>query len=145
MTAPPRPGVRLEIRRTVAATMETLESTSLEVRRLLNELCSQTDVFAVELLLREALTNSVFHGCRLDPTRIASVAIRVRRDRLTFIVADDGPGFDWRGRLGHLAGEDDVDGRGLSIYNAYADRVSFNRTGNRVTVVRRFRCQRKDR
>ena len=145
MTTPLRPGVRLEIRRTVAATMETLESTSLEVRRLLKEHCSQTDVFAVELLLREALTNSVFHGCRLDPTKIASVALRVRRDRLAFIVADDGPGFDWRGRLGHSAGEDYEDGRGLSIYKAYADRVGFNRAGNRVTVVRRFRCRGEER
>jgi serine/threonine-protein kinase RsbW len=124
--------------------METLESTSIEIRGLLSKLCSQTDVFAAELLLREALTNSVFHGCRLDPTRLASVALRVRGDRLTFIVSDDGPGFDWKSRLGHEAGDDDPDGRGLAIYRAYADRVGFNRSGNRVTVVRRFRCLRRN-
>jgi anti-sigma regulatory factor (Ser/Thr protein kinase) len=133
-------GVRFDVVRMVPASLESLESTTLEVRGMLSPVCSRTDVFAAELLLREALTNSVCHACGLDPKRLVSVSLRVREDRLVIVVRDDGHGFDWKRRLTHTPLDDDTAGRGLLIYQAYADQVRFNRTGNQLALVRRFRC-----
>ena len=54
------------------------------------------------------------------------------------VVADGGPGFDWRAALERVPAEAATSGRGLKIYQAYADRVSFNRVGNRVVLERRL-------
>jgi anti-sigma regulatory factor (Ser/Thr protein kinase) len=131
-----------DLRRMVAASLESLESTVLEFRRMLKDCprtdCPGRDAFAAELLLREALTNSVCHACGRDPRRLISVFIRLRGDRFTLVVRDDGAGFDWRTELNHNALDGDVGGRGLAIYRAYADRIRFNRKGNQLILVRRF-------
>jgi anti-sigma regulatory factor (Ser/Thr protein kinase) len=127
-----------ELRRTVPAGLAGVETVSVEMRRTLAGRCSDPDLFASELLLREAVTNAALHGCGLDDTRHVAVVVRLRGNRIVLAVKDEGAGFDWRSGLAHWAEEQDTSGRGLSIYRAYADRVRFNRSGNAVTLVRRL-------
>jgi anti-sigma regulatory factor (Ser/Thr protein kinase) len=76
-----------EFRRSVSADLDALEAIALEFRDSLAHCCCARDAFASELIFREALTNSVLHGCGLDPERRVSLVIRVRCDRLVIAVA----------------------------------------------------------
>ena len=138
-----RRDICFEVTRTIPAILELAENISLELRRALDMYCRPVDLFAAELLFREAITNAVLHGCRLDPARQIIVAMRVRTDRVVIDVTDDGPGFDWRRNLRHTARDCDVSGRGLAIYRAYANRIRFNTSGNRLTLVRSFSREEK--
>lgn len=133
----PQKGILLAMKRTVPASLDALEPVSLELRDALAS-CSRADIFASELLCREALANAALHGCRLDETRNVVFAAKLRADRLTMMITDEGPGFDWRSVSTHTPGDCDICGRGMAIYECYADRVRFNRSGNRLALVRRF-------
>jgi serine/threonine-protein kinase RsbW len=127
-----------EIRREVPALHEAAEGMARVLRENLHGLCSTQDAFAAELLLREALTNAVVHGCGMSQERTASVAIRVRTDRVTIAIDDRGPGFDWRSMIASVADNYDESGRGAEIYRTFASLVRFNGKGNKVILVRRF-------
>lgn len=71
--------------------------------------------------------------------REITVRVRMARDEVRFVVEDQGPGFD----VGELS--DTIDpaalepgrGRGLTIMRNFMDEVTFNDTGNQVTMVKR--------
>jgi serine/threonine-protein kinase RsbW len=128
--------IRFEIRRTLPAGLRFVDKVSMETRGKLLRICSGPDVFSIELLLREALTNAALHGCGLDPLKQVVLLIRVRDNRAVIAVSDEGAGFDWRSGLGRNARDSDTSGRGLSIYRAYANRVRFNGNGSAVVLVR---------
>jgi serine/threonine-protein kinase RsbW len=96
------------------------------------------DRFSVELLLREALTNAVVHGCVADAALNLECVLRMRGSRLLIAVRDDGPGFDWRRAGLRRASLQECSGRGLEIYRLLASRVRFNERGNSVVLIKRF-------
>lgn len=130
--------VEFDIRKRLPASLEAVDPVSMQLRRLMEGRYSRTDVFAGELLCREALANAIRHGSEMDGTRTVNFAARVRSNRLTMAVTDEGPGFDWRSVKIHAPGDCDVCGRGMAIYQGYADRIRFNRSGNQVMLVRRL-------
>ena len=121
----------------------------------------------VGIALQEALTNALFHGNlevssdlrqqderlfydeverrrRLEPyvSRHIRVLICVDHQAATFMIDDDGPGFD-TSRLQMPIGHEDlakVGGRGLLLIRAFMDEVTFNVHGNSITMVKRFRA-----
>jgi serine/threonine-protein kinase RsbW len=92
--------------------------------------------FAVELLMREVLTNAVVHGCRTDPDKQIRCCLRIKSGRLLIAVEDDGEGFDWRAARAHPVDFADCAGRGTGLLRIYANRVRYNAVGNAVTLVR---------
>ena len=99
----------------------------------------EDDWFAVSLLLRESLNNAVLHGNRNDPALYVDCELRLGRRWLSISVADSGAGFPWARFRKHCACCEDTSGRGLEIYRLYADKVAFNRKGNRVLLQRQWR------
>ena len=93
-------------------------------------------LFDVKLLLREALLNAVLHGSRGDPLRQVTLTLGCADGRLTAVVADQGPGFDWRAAADAPPPPDAVSGRGLTIMTLYADDVRYNAAGNQVILVK---------
>jgi anti-sigma regulatory factor (Ser/Thr protein kinase) len=102
------------------------------------------DLFAAELLLREALNNAVLHGCDQNPLLFFSCRLMISGRELIIKVADEGPGFDWRGKLKVQPAHSDESGRGLSIYAIYANSIEFNESGNCVTLTQIFNQGEKD-
>ena len=102
------------------------------------------DLFAIELLIREALANAVFHGSQADPLCRIIMRLKVDNEGVTIEVSDEGPGFDWRDSLERPVGPEGESGRGLPIYRYYADTVSFNEAGNAVTLKRNWRREKRD-
>ncbi|MBX9628231.1 MAG: response regulator [Gemmataceae bacterium] len=128
-------------------------------------LCDQTEVTRVGIALEEALLNAIYHGnlgvssglkqegdgsafYRLAAERRAEapyadrrvrVGVRVSADAATFVIADDGPGFD----ISALPDPTDPEnlirpsGRGILFMRMFMDDVRYNPTGNRVTLVKR--------
>ena len=100
--------------------------------------CPNLENFAAELLLREALTNYVVHGCAEDPTQRITCVLRAKPGRLLIAVRDPHRGFDWRAVWNASADIFDTHGRGIEILRIYASAVRFNESGNSVTLIKRF-------
>lgn len=134
------PGGRLRWRlaRTLTPSLHDVDAVCAEVRRRLKDRTSAADWFGVELLLREALTNAVLHGAGAAPGRRVRCEVSVGPRKARVAVTDNGPGFDWRRALAAATPDTATSGRGLKIYVLYADRVSFNESGNRVVLERRL-------
>ncbi len=128
----------LEIRLALGARLEAIEEALRQFQPALAELREQKERFAAELLLREALTNAVVHGCQSDPSKAARCRLRIRNRRLTISIADDGPGFDWKTVSMREAENSDCSGRGLEIFRKFATRFRFNGKGNAVTIWKKF-------
>jgi CheY-like chemotaxis protein len=127
-------------------------------------LCDESSSLRVSIALEEALRNAIFHGnmelsseqregdCevyreliehrRASPPycdRRLTVQIRFTRNEATFVIRDDGPGFDPNSLPDPTDPEnlDKVSGRGLLLMRTFMDDVTYNERGNEVTMVKR--------
>jgi serine/threonine-protein kinase RsbW len=129
-----------EIRKAMPATLEAAEEFFAAFRRASQGLLDRVNRFDAELLLREALTNAVLHGCDADPNKQVRCVLRLNSRRLLIVVQDDGDGFDWRAAWNHAATLADCSGRGVEILRTYANHVRYNKRGNAVAMVKRLFC-----
>jgi hypothetical protein len=114
--------------------------------------------------LREALINAIEHGnlelsshlrerdddsylqelrrrSELEPycSRRVTLCARETRDDVTYVIRDEGPGFN----VSSLPDPTDPEnllkasGRGLLLIRAFMDEVSHNPTGNEITLIKR--------
>jgi len=129
-------------------------------------LCDEASVIRVCIALEEALRNALFHG-NLELTseqregdpdeyqklidartskapyadRHLQVTIEVTPTAGRFVIRDQGPGFD-PDKLPDPTDPENIEkvsGRGLLLMRTFMDEVSFNETGNEVTMIKR--CQ----
>lgn len=123
-----------------------------------------TGSYQVATALDEALTNAYFHGNlevdsalkerddnafrdlaeerrQIPPycNRRIHVETHYSRERVSFVVRDEGPGFDPHGVPDPTISDnlDRASGRGLLLMRTFMDELSFNDTGNEVTLVKR--------
>jgi serine/threonine-protein kinase RsbW len=92
---------------------------------------------AVELALREALSNAVVHGNRLDAHKLVHVRCRCKvAEGISLIVSDQGHGFDPRTVPDPVAVEnlEKDHGRGIHIMKLVMDKVSFEQRGTEVRM-----------
>jgi len=94
------------------------------------------DRFAVELLMREGLNNAVIHGCANDASQSIQCRVTVLSGEVSIVIEDSGAGFDWRALSFKLSDPGREGGRGMSIYKLYASEITFNDSGNCVTLKR---------
>ena len=90
---------------------------------------------SVELALREALSNAMLHGNRLDPRTLVHVRCCCECDKgMTIVVRDQGHGFDPNAVPDPLAIENlgAEHGRGIHLMKTAMDEVSFARRGTEV-------------
>ncbi|MFN0131885.1 MAG: ATP-binding protein [Phycisphaerales bacterium] len=96
--------------------------------------------FAVRLAVEEALSNAFRHGHKgLSAQTPAAVEFRVGAEELTVEIEDRGPGFRADAVPDPTLDEnlELPSGRGLMLIRAYMASVTFNATGNRITMVYR--------
>jgi CheY-like chemotaxis protein/anti-sigma regulatory factor (Ser/Thr protein kinase) len=127
-------------------------------------LCDPTEAMRAGIALEEALLNAVYHGNlevssdlrqngdaefhnlarrRREEEPFASRRVRVTArltpGRATFVIHDQGPGFD----VSKVPDPTDPlflerpSGRGVLLMRTFMDEVRYNATGNRVTLVKR--------
>lgn len=127
-------------------------------------LCDDSTVIRVCIALEESLRNALYHGNleltseqregdpevyqKLIDDRTAAapyasrklyITIHVSPDSGTFVVRDEGRGFDPRKLPDPTDPEnlEKVSGRGLLLMRTFMDEVTFNDAGNQVTMVKR--------
>jgi serine/threonine-protein kinase RsbW len=97
--------------------------------------CVEGDEFAVELALREALSNAVVHGNRKDPSKLVDIRCRCERGTgVWLVVKDQGKGFDpdaVRDPLGP-EGLQAEHGRGIHLMKGMMDEVLYSCNGTEV-------------
>ena len=106
--------------------------------------CIEGNEFAVEMALREALSNAVIHGNELDPDKLVEVRCRCERGKeVWLIVKDHGNGFDSTAIPDPLAsqGLEAEHGRGIYLMKFAMDEVSFKRRGTEVHMRKGPSCK----
>ncbi|MBM81085.1 MAG: response regulator receiver protein [Planctomycetaceae bacterium] len=127
------------------------------------ELGDEMERMRVGIALEEALMNAYYHGCLEMPTdleqedraayeKLASersqqepyserqirVDVNLNREQATYVIQDDGPGFDSQAVL-ESAGDELNEGtsRGVLLMKSFMDEVTFSDKGNQVTLTKR--------
>jgi CheY-like chemotaxis protein len=128
------------------------------------KLCGPADLIRVGTALHEAFVNAIEHGnlelnsdLRNDPEgtyqllgderrnsqpfrdRRVHVWAKLSRDEAEIKICDQGPGFDPRSLPDPTDPENigKISGRGLLLIRTFMDEVSFNESGNEITLVKR--------
>ncbi len=127
-------------------------------------LCDEAGVIRVCIALEEALRNAMYHGNleltsdqrEGDPvkyqeliddrtqrqpyaSRMLAVTVEVTAQCGRFVIRDQGPGFD-PNKLPDPTDPENIEkvsGRGLLLMRTFMDEVTFNETGNQVTMIKR--------
>ncbi len=123
----------------LASELEQIDTLCQQVRTRLVEMNLPSETFPVEILLRESLNNAIIHGNRGDAQKKVRIKVRIGPDTVTLAIEDEGAGFDWRKASTREPDPTAPEGRGLSLYALYAQEITFNEKGNRVTLVRKIK------
>jgi serine/threonine-protein kinase RsbW len=116
------------------ANLEAIDGICEEVRDCLDAAHLGQVFFEVTLLLREALVNAVTHGSQGDDSKWVGIDLSMEGKDLVMAVQDQGSGFAWREQMQRDVGSEEEHGRGLGIFQAYANEVQYNEKGNKVTL-----------
>jgi serine/threonine-protein kinase RsbW len=94
--------------------------------------------FAITLALEEAITNAIKHGNRLDKSKKVHVEMTVTEKQFEIEIEDEGGGFD-RNCVPDPTTAENVEkcsGRGILLIEAYMNRVTWDRGGRRVRMLK---------
>ncbi|HOU96064.1 MAG TPA: ATP-binding protein [Bacteroidales bacterium] len=85
----------------------------------------------------EAVNNAVAHGNKYDKEKEVKITIDYRRQNLKVTVEDEGKGFNYSNLPDPTAPEniEKLTGRGVFLMRKLADDVTFNESGNKVTLI----------
>lgn len=109
--------------------------------KLIDEACARYNVPEalygnILIALTEAVNNAIHHGNALDPAKQVVLGYAIEGNKVTFIVNDEGPGFDHE----HLPDPTDPQniekphGRGVFLMRALSDAVEFSDNGSTVAI-----------
>jgi serine/threonine-protein kinase RsbW len=109
---------------------------------LIDEVCKEHNVHEslygnILIALTEAVNNAIHHGNRLDPSKQVRLSYKVRDNDIVFLIADDGPGFDYE-NLPDPTDPENIEkphGRGVFLMRALADEVEFADNGASVLMT----------
>lgn len=98
----------------------------------------QKDVFAIHLALEEAIVNAIRHGNQSNNRLCVKAHFEISPQKFLVTIADEGTGFD-PNSIPDPTLEDFLErpcGRGVKLMRSFMTKVSFNATGNEVTLVK---------
>lgn len=133
-----------------ASTRERLEFTIPSViermHDVLNELTDKLEARGLVqphshlfVALDEAIANAIKHGNKSDPTKNVHITAEMDDDEVTFVITDEGDGFD----LEKLPDPTDSQylmrpcGRGVMLIYHLMDDVEYNERGNQVKMKKK--------
>lgn len=118
-----------------------IEGTVDDLVRRCESLCPDRHrlLFNFRVGLSEALANAILYGNADDPDTRVRVELRVETERIRVRVTDQGGGFDPAAVPDPTLPENIAKpaGRGIFLMRALMDEVTFNASGNSVTLVLR--------
>jgi len=125
-----------------------IKSVAYDVQKTIDEIMQEVQAhiereelfYDVKLILSEIFTNALIHGNRKNPVLTITVEYEISDDFIKARLTDEGPGFNYNDIKDPLAAENIIkfSGRGLFLIRQLADEISFNVSGNSVTIVKKF-------
>jgi serine/threonine-protein kinase RsbW len=109
------------------------------VEKLINDICSSYQVSEdyygnILVAVTEAVNNAMQHGNKLDPSKKVDVEFKAGEKTITFLVHDQGEGFDYN-TLPDPTNPENIEkpsGRGVFLMRHLADKVEFSDHGRTV-------------
>lgn len=109
------------------------------VEKLINDICSSYEVSEdyygnILVAVTEAVNNAMQHGNKLDPSKKVDVEFKADEKNLSFLVHDQGDGFDYS-TLPDPTNPENIEkpsGRGVFLMRHLADKVEFTDSGRTV-------------
>ncbi len=96
-------------------------------------------LFSINLVIREGLTNAVRHGNGSDPQKVVKCLMAIENENMIkLVIEDQGDGFDWQKQRLIPARDDEDHGRGFLIMETYFSRYSYNKKGNILYLEKKF-------
>jgi len=130
----------------------TLESVN-EAEQKASQLASgsgfdEDEVLRIEMAVREAAVNAVYHGNGYDPNKKITLAFERTEKDLIITVADEGHGLDPDKLPDPLAPENLLkpSGRGIFLIRSFMDEVRFRslEPGTEITLIKHVRSEAAD-
>jgi serine/threonine-protein kinase RsbW len=102
------------------------------------------NIAAITLGLEEGLINAIKHGNRMDRKKKVEINVNIGPRVCKIQIEDQGPGFDRSGVPDPTLEEnlEKCSGRGILLIEAYMDKVSWDRAGRRLTMVKQITAPR---
>lgn len=112
-----------------------------QVEKIIDELRATYDVsedmFGNMLVaVTEAVTNAIYHGNKSDPNKKISIQYQLKNNNLSFVIADEGSGFDFYNLPDPTAPEnlEKECGRGIFLMKHLTDQLIFADNGRVVEL-----------
>jgi len=138
-------------RQQVCMQLPTEEGHIEEAGRQVAELLAQSGLdsekqIALNAAFREALLNAAQHGNRYDRNRQIRILYLLDNEKVSIVVGDEGPGFDYHYYLDRSLSVDPVSaareryeqgllgGLGIMLMMRCSDRMEYNEKGNALTL-----------
>ncbi len=111
------------------------------VEKLVEDVC---DVFNVPedyygnilVAVTEAVNNAIYHGNKANPTKKIDIQFKTKKDSISFVISDQGEGFDYSTLPDPTDPEnlEKPNGRGVFLMKKLAEKVEFDEKGSSVTL-----------
>ena len=104
------------------------------------------DLFGIEIILEETLSNAIRHGNKFDESKQVFVLCKISPEQFWLQVRDEGEGFI-PDQVPDCTTDENLEacgGRGLFLIKAYMNRVTFNDAGNCVTLEKTRTLEKSD-
>lgn len=111
------------------------------VERMIEDVCDLfniTEDFYGNILvaITEAVNNAIYHGNKANPNKNIDISFKSYPDHVSFIIKDEGPGFNYN-NLPDPTNPENIEkpnGRGVFLMRNLADKVSFEDEGSKVIL-----------
>ena len=111
------------------------------VEQMINTACEEHEVNEdyygnILIALTEAVNNAIHHGNKSNPNKEVNLELTSSGSTLTFIIEDEGPGFDYN-NLPDPTDPKNIEkphGRGVFLMKNLADSVEFLNEGSKVKM-----------
>lgn len=90
----------------------------------------------IMIAVTESVNNAIRHGNKLDPNKNVLLSLSLSESQITFVIQDEGPGFDYT-RLPDPTAPENIEkpgGRGIFLMRHLADEVNFKENGKTVEL-----------
>ncbi len=122
--------------------IEAVAEAAAAVSEFMSRVGISDDVaFGVDMAVREAVTNAVLHGNKLDKEKITGVDLKKTLEGLEIMVSDQGRGFN-PGDVADPTKEENIlksSGRGIFFMRNFMDEVDWTLIPGGGTTVRMFK------
>ena len=111
------------------------------IEKVIDDLRNEYDIHEdsygnILVAVTEAVNNAIVHGNSCDPSKQVKVTYEIEGDRISFMISDEGNGFDYYNLPDPTAPEnlEKPTGRGVFLMKHLADQVIFSENGKVVEL-----------